>query len=112
MTTWSDTIINYQLSQEFKLLKNVEFSHLTIALTNSVSCFTVTDVPCCEVLRYPQPQTQCIPFGTECSNRSEYSFWDAVHPTEAAYVVYGERAYRAESTTDAYPFDIESLAQL
>ncbi|XP_030944446.1 GDSL esterase/lipase At5g45670-like [Quercus lobata] len=94
-------------------LPNATFIFInTTQISLNSSSAEVTDVPCCEVLRYPQPETQCVPLGKECSNRSEYSFWDAVHPTEAAYVVYGERAYRVESPTDAYPFDIESLAQL
>lgn len=39
-------------------------------------------------------------------------FWDSVHPTEAAYRFYVGRAYRAQSPTDAYPFDISYLAKL
>jgi hypothetical protein len=31
--TYSDTLINYQLSQNLKLLGNNEFNHLTIILT-------------------------------------------------------------------------------
>ena len=112
-TTCSNIIINYWLSKKkkkFKLFGNVEFNYLT-TITNCVPGSIVTNVPCCEVLKNPQPQTECIPFGTACSNRSQYSFWDAVHPTEVGYVVYGGRAYRAQSPADAYPHDIEHLAQ-
>ena len=31
-TTYFDSMINYQLSQNFKLLRNDEFNHLTIIL--------------------------------------------------------------------------------
>jgi hypothetical protein len=33
-----DTMINYQFSQNLKLLKNCEFSHLNIILTEIVFC--------------------------------------------------------------------------
>ena len=111
-TTYSNIIINYRLSkkEKFKLFENVKFNHL-ITITNYVPGSIVTNVPCCEVLTNPQPQAECIPFGTACGNRSQYSFWDAVHQTEVGYVVYGGRAYRAQSPADAYPHDIEHLAQ-
>ncbi|KAM3693937.1 hypothetical protein ACJW31_07G022900 [Castanea mollissima] len=90
-------------------LTNTKFIYInTTEITLSSS--TVTNVPC-EVLKNPQPQFQCISLGTVCSNRSLYSFWDAVHPTEVGYLVYGARAYRAMSPADAYPYDIERLAQ-
>ncbi|KAM3693957.1 hypothetical protein ACB098_07G021500 [Castanea mollissima] len=70
----------------------------------------VTNASCCELLGFGQ--FQCSPLGHVCHNRSQYMFWDAVHPTEAAYRFYGGRAYRAQSPTDAYPFDISYLAKL
>ncbi|XP_030944447.1 GDSL esterase/lipase At1g29670-like [Quercus lobata] len=96
-------------------LTNAKFIYINtteISLSSSSSEGSmVTNVPCCEVLTNPQPQAECIPFGTACGNRSQYSFWDAVHQTEVGYVVYGGRAYRAQSPADAYPNDIEHLAQ-
>ncbi|KAK4564890.1 hypothetical protein RGQ29_006800 [Quercus rubra] len=71
---------------------------------------TVTNASCCELLGFGQ--FQCSPSGYVCHNRSQYMFWDAVHPTEAAYEFYMGRAYRAQSPTDAYPFDISYLAKL
>ncbi|KAL4614050.1 hypothetical protein ACB092_07G027500 [Castanea dentata] len=95
-------------------LTNAKFIYInTNEISLSSSTFEgsiITNVPCCEVIKNPQPQTKCIPFGTTCSNRSQYSFWDAVHPTEVKYVVYRGRAYRAQSPADAYPHDIEHLA--
>ncbi|XP_030944278.1 GDSL esterase/lipase At1g29670-like isoform X1 [Quercus lobata] len=70
----------------------------------------VKNASCCELLGFGQ--FQCSPSGYVCHNRSQYMFWDAVHPTEAAYEFYGGRAYRAQSPTDAYPFDISYLAKL
>ena len=63
------------------------------------------------MLKNPQLQFQCISLGIACGNMSLNSFWDAVHPTEVGYLVYGGRAYRAMSPVDAYPYDIERLAQ-
>ena len=49
---------------------------------------------------------------TPCQNRREYLFWDAFHPTEAGNVVVAQRAYSAQSASDAYPVDIQRLAQI
>ncbi|KAL4600264.1 hypothetical protein ACB092_11G186100 [Castanea dentata] len=96
-------------------LTNAKFIYINtieISLSSSTSEGSIiTNVPCCEVLKNPQPQAKCISFGTACSNRSQYSFWDAVHPTEVGYAVYGGRVYRAQSPADAYPHDIEHLSQ-
>ena len=35
----SDTMLNYRLSQKFKLLGNDEFNHLTIILTLPLTCW-------------------------------------------------------------------------
>lgn len=73
--------------------------------------FRVTNAGCCGVGRN-NGQITCLPLQTPCQNRNEYIFWDAFHPGEAANVVIGRRSYRAQSSADAYPFDIERLAQL
>ena len=39
-------------------------------------------------------------------------FWDAFHPTEAANTIIARRAYNAQSTSDAFPIDINRLAQI
>ncbi|XP_047948694.1 GDSL esterase/lipase At5g45670-like [Salvia hispanica] len=73
--------------------------------------FTVTNAGCCGVGRN-NGQITCLPLQPACQNRDEHLFWDAFHPTEAANVVVGRRAYRAERASDAHPFDISRLAQL
>lgn len=73
--------------------------------------FKVTNAGCCGVGRN-NGQITCLPLQTPCSNRNEYVFWDAFHPGEAANVIIGRRSYRAQSSNDAYPFDIERLAQI
>ncbi|KDP21169.1 hypothetical protein JCGZ_21640 [Jatropha curcas] len=73
--------------------------------------FTVTNAGCCGVGRN-NGQITCLPFQTPCQNRNQYLFWDAFHPTEAANIIIGRRSYSAQSSSDAYPFDIRRLAQL
>ncbi|XAR66625.1 Triacylglycerol lipase [Bertholletia excelsa] len=73
--------------------------------------FKVTNAGCCGVGRN-NGQITCLPLQPPCSNRKEYVFWDAFHPTEAANIIIGRRSYRAQKPTDAYPIDIQRLAQL
>ncbi|XP_004504253.1 GDSL esterase/lipase At1g29670-like [Cicer arietinum] len=73
--------------------------------------FSVTNAGCCGVGRN-NGQITCLPMQTPCDNRREYLFWDAFHPTEAGNVVVAQRAYNAQSASDAYPIDINHLAQI
>ncbi|KAK7359164.1 hypothetical protein VNO77_01112 [Canavalia gladiata] len=73
--------------------------------------FRVTNAGCCGVGRN-NGQITCLPMQTPCSNRREYLFWDAFHPTEAGNVIVAQRAYNAQSASDAYPIDIRQLAQI
>ncbi|KMT03850.1 hypothetical protein BVRB_8g188220 [Beta vulgaris subsp. vulgaris] len=73
--------------------------------------FRVTNAGCCGVGRN-NGQITCLPLQTPCPNRDEYVFWDAFHPGEAANVIIGRRSYSAQSSSDAYPFDIQRLAQI
>ncbi|CAK8565216.1 unnamed protein product [Lathyrus sativus] len=72
---------------------------------------SVTNAGCCGVGRN-NGQITCLPLQTPCNNRNEYLFWDAFHPTEVGNTVIGRRAYNAQSGSDAYPIDINRLAQL
>lgn len=73
--------------------------------------FKNTNSGCCGVGRN-NGQITCLPLQTPCANRNEYIFWDAFHPGDAANVIIGRRSFRAQRSTDAYPFDIERLAQI
>ncbi|CAO2823465.1 unnamed protein product [Amaranthus hypochondriacus] len=73
--------------------------------------FRNTNAGCCGVGRN-NGQITCLPFQRPCPNRNEYVFWDAFHPSEAANVIIGRRSFRSQSSSDAYPFDIERLAQI
>lgn len=82
-----------------------------IALTSPSLASMIADVPCCELLGTGPAAEQCKPNGSTCSNRNNYIFFDGVHPTEVVSTLFGQRAYKAQFPTDAYPFDIMHLAQ-
>ncbi|KAI4295351.1 hypothetical protein L6164_035405 [Bauhinia variegata] len=73
--------------------------------------FRVTNAGCCGVGRN-NGQITCLPLQIPCPNRKEYLFWDAFHPTEAGNAIIANRAYSAQSASDAYPIDIRRLAQI
>ncbi|KAE8056667.1 hypothetical protein FH972_013415 [Carpinus fangiana] len=78
-----------------------------IGLTSPLLASLVSNVSCCETFT----TGLCVPFGSTCSNRSQYAFYDSVHPTQIVASVYARRAYKAQYPSDAYPFDISHLAQ-
>ncbi|XP_042483843.1 GDSL esterase/lipase At5g45670-like [Macadamia integrifolia] len=73
--------------------------------------FQITDISCCQ-RSSDNSQYTCMPLQNPCENRSNYTFFDAFHPTEAVNLITGRRYYKAESPLDAYPVDIHGLAQL
>ncbi|CAN1271186.1 GDSL esterase/lipase At2g19010 [Linum perenne] len=87
---------NAQLKQLVDRL-NVEFTdakfvYLDSTLTSNlaIQAFAIDTVPCCKV-----STVGCIPNSVPCSNRSEYMFWDAVHPSESANQIGGRVFYEA-----------------
>ncbi|KAL5787088.1 hypothetical protein ACOSP7_004037 [Xanthoceras sorbifolium] len=50
-------------------------------------------------------------YSHQLKNREYYTFWDAVHPTEASNVISAGRSYNALLPSDTYPFDIRRLAE-
>ncbi|XP_059460856.1 GDSL esterase/lipase At1g29670-like [Corylus avellana] len=98
-----------QLNQNLINATFIFINSTGIASSSSSMASMVADVPCCKV---SSVTGLCVPFGNPCSNRSQYLFWDALHPTEILYELYARRGYKAESPSDAYPFDITHLALL
>ncbi|XP_043706450.1 GDSL esterase/lipase At1g71691-like [Telopea speciosissima] len=72
--------------------------------------FSVIDRGCCGIGRN-SGQITCLPFQTPCSNRDEYVFWDAFHPTEAVNIIMGRESFNG-NTNVAYPINIQQLANL
>ncbi|KAH7519766.1 GDSL esterase/lipase At1g71250 [Ziziphus jujuba] len=70
--------------------------------------FNVIDSACCGLGRN-QGRITCLPFNVPCSNRNQYLFWDAFHPTEAANAILAWRAFNG-SPVDCYPINVQQLA--
>ncbi|KAJ4843009.1 hypothetical protein Tsubulata_005389 [Turnera subulata] len=67
----------------------------------------VVNAGCCPINNVGQ----CVPNSIPCPNRNEYAFFDGFHPTEIVNKVSAARCYKADSPSDAYPFDISHLVQ-
>ncbi|KAL4585760.1 hypothetical protein LXL04_010385 [Taraxacum kok-saghyz] len=65
------------------------------------------NIPCCKV----REDGQCIPDTNPCPNRGLSVYYDGFHPTEVANTVLATRAYKALSSMDASPYDIDHLCQ-
>lgn len=54
----------------------------------------------------------CIPHQKPCNNRSDYVFWDEVHPTEAWNLVNAISVYNSTiGPAFNYPMDIKQLVE-
>ncbi|XP_059450182.1 GDSL esterase/lipase At1g71691-like [Corylus avellana] len=72
--------------------------------------FTVVNRGCCGIGRN-RGQITCLPFQTPCSNRDEYIFWDAFHPTEKVNIIMARKAFSGDQSFIS-PMNIEQLANL
>ncbi|KAJ6697464.1 hypothetical protein OIU85_003800, partial [Salix viminalis] len=72
--------------------------------------FKFTRESCCNVMA--SGGVPCKSLTIPCANRSEYVYWDGAHFTEAKAWNFGKRAYKRQSSRDAYPYDISELVQL
>ncbi|XP_034697270.1 GDSL esterase/lipase At1g29670-like [Vitis riparia] len=95
------------LNKNFTDAKFTYINFYEIGSTNLTAFgFKVTNMGCCG------GQNACLRSSTPCQNRSEYAFWDQFHSTEAVNLIFGQRAYKSQTPSDAYPIDISTLAQL
>ncbi|KAK4391171.1 GDSL esterase/lipase [Sesamum angolense] len=69
---------------------------------------------CCEVTKRSEGGTGilCKRGGTVCANRSEYVFFDGLHPTEAVNVVIATKAFTSYLKTEVYPFNVKQLSEI
>ncbi|OVA05804.1 Lipase [Macleaya cordata] len=72
--------------------------------------FKVNNQGCCG-LGKNQGQVTCLPLETPCTNRKEYVFWDAFHPTEAVNAILAQRAYSGPPS-DCHPINVKQMAQI
>lgn len=107
-----------ELVNQFNSLDGAHFTYINafgifqdIIRNPAANGLRVTNRGCCGVGRN-NGQITCLPYETPCPNRREYLFWDAFHPTEAGNILIGRRSYSAQSSSDAYPMDIQHLAQI
>ncbi|XP_027149868.1 GDSL esterase/lipase At1g71250 isoform X2 [Coffea eugenioides] len=70
--------------------------------------FSVWDRGCCGIGRN-QGQITCLPFVTPCSDRKQYVFWDAFHPTQDVDAILARRAYSGPPS-DCHPISVQQLA--
>ncbi|CAN6456876.1 unnamed protein product [Victoria cruziana] len=54
----------------------------------------------------------CEEYGSTCSNRSIYLYYDRVHPTEVVYHYLSTRAYLSELSSEVHPFNVKTLANI
>ncbi|KAI5000388.1 hypothetical protein ZWY2020_004977 [Hordeum vulgare] len=107
-----------ELVDQFNTLPGAHFTYINaygifqdILRSPGANGLTVLNKGCCGVGRN-NGQVTCLPFQTPCANRNEYLFWDAFHPTEAANILVGRRAYSAADPSDVHPVDLQTLARL
>ncbi|XP_042396028.1 GDSL esterase/lipase At5g45670-like [Zingiber officinale] len=106
------------LVDQFNTLDGAHFTYINafgifddVLRNSSTYGLRVTNRGCCGVGRN-NGQITCLPYQAPCTNRHEYLFWDAFHPSEAANIIFARRNYRAQSPADCYPMDISTLARI
>ncbi|XP_058749202.1 GDSL esterase/lipase At1g29670-like [Vicia villosa] len=71
--------------------------------------FTNLNTSCCPM----NSDGLCIRGSTPCPNRTEYIYYDGIHPTEAANKITATASYDSNNNPKiAFPLDIKHLAQL
>ncbi|KAF3785123.1 GDSL esterase/lipase [Nymphaea thermarum] len=54
----------------------------------------------------------CEEYGSPCSNRSIYLYYDRVHPTEKVYNYLSTRAYLSNLSSEVHPINVKTLANI
>ncbi|CAN6456880.1 unnamed protein product [Victoria cruziana] len=68
----------------------------------------VINASCC----YVSGEYLCEEYGSTCSDRSIYLYYDRVHPTEVVYNYLSTRAYLSELSSEVRPFNVKTLANI
>ncbi|XP_058740637.1 GDSL esterase/lipase At1g29670-like [Vicia villosa] len=86
------------------------FRNTTAIILDGSRGFTVLNASCCPMKK---SNGFCIPDSTPCPNRSEYVYFDGIHPTEAANKYTASLSYDSTNNPKiTYPMDIKHLAHL
>ncbi|XP_039042756.1 GDSL esterase/lipase At5g08460-like [Hibiscus syriacus] len=86
------------------------YGAFTDILSNPKTCgFQVMDRGCCGIGKN-KGEITCLPFSIPCSNRDEYVFWDAYHPTQAFNQIIAQKAYSGPQSA-CYPINVKQMAQ-
>ncbi|KAL5993224.1 hypothetical protein ACLOJK_014147 [Asimina triloba] len=72
--------------------------------------FNVWDKGCCGMGRN-QGEITCLPMVMPCTDRNQYIFWDAFHPTQAANRILAQRAFYGPPS-DCYPVNVQQMSYL
>ncbi|KAI7730076.1 hypothetical protein M8C21_009446 [Ambrosia artemisiifolia] len=97
-------LFNSRLNTTLNYLNNRLVDAKFIFLESSLEYpndINVTDTPCCGGSS-TSSKGQCVPNQVPCSNRQNYYFWDAFHPTERINVIAGTKAYETLTSFDAF----------
>lgn len=87
---------------------DIEHMFQDLLLNSRFYGLSVLNRGCCGIGRN-RGQITCLPFQTPCSNRDEYIFWDAFHPTEAVNIIMARKAFNGDQSV-IFPFNIQQLA--
>lgn len=66
---------------------------------------------CCEMSR-SSSGVLCKKQGPVCRDRTEYVFFDGLHPTDAVNAMIARKGYGSSSPEHAYPINVRKLAML
>ncbi|XP_021276058.1 GDSL esterase/lipase At1g29660-like [Herrania umbratica] len=91
-------------------LTDAKFTYVNPSPSPQDALSFVTNSTCCKV--GGGGGELCVRNSDPCSDRSRYVFWDGVHPTDAWNELVAQSAYRTNSTNEAHPFNIQTLAKL
>ncbi|XP_051126358.1 GDSL esterase/lipase At5g08460-like [Andrographis paniculata] len=86
---------------------NIYGAFMDILNNGSTNGLKVRDRGCCG-LGKNRGQITCLPMLVPCSNRQEYVFWDAFHPTQVVNQMLASRAHSG-TQSDCYPLNIQQI---
>ncbi|XP_031487928.1 GDSL esterase/lipase At1g71691-like [Nymphaea colorata] len=72
----------------------------------------LTNESCCFFNAASVTESLCVEGDEACPDRSIYAYYDGLHLTEKLYMHLSAKAYSSDLQTEAYPFNVEVLANL